>query len=190
MNVRLVLERKRKSVWTAQLQHAEATLGRASGCTVRIPSSQVSRLHCRLCIENGLVFVEDLESANGTFINGERVRRKEIVHPGDRLRLGSVTFLVEYELTPDALQRLGGEEDFAILEGEDELEVVEEAASASTDSVPLVGEVEEVEEVEEVGAEAIPFDEQGDMNLPEGGDLRDFLIELDDTDESSKKPKR
>lgn len=185
MNVRLVLERKRKRIWAAQLRHSEATLGRASGCTVRIPSSQVSRLHCRLHIENGLVFVEDLESVNGTFINGERVHRKEIVHPGDRLRLGVVTFLVEYELSPEAMRRLGGEEDFAILEGEDELEVVEEASSRS-DSIPLVEPVEEVEELEEVGAEMLPFDQQEDMQLPEGGDLRDFLIELDDTDESSK----
>jgi len=190
MNVRLVLERKRKRIWSAQLHHSEATLGRASGCTVRIPSSEVSRLHCRLRIENGLVFVEDLESVNGTFINGERVHRKEIVHPGDRLNLGSVTFLVEYELSPEALRRLGGEEDFAILEGEDELEVVEEAASSSMDSVPLVEPVEEVEELEEVGAEMLPFEEPEDMHLPEGGDLRDFLIELDDTDESSNKPKR
>lgn len=189
MNVRLVLEQKRKRIWSAQLRRPEATLGRASGCTVRIPSSQVSRLHCRLRIENGLVFVEDLESVNGTFVNGARVRRKEIVHPGDRLSLGSVTFLVEYELSPEALRRLGGEDEDVILEAEDELEVAEEASPSSSDSIPLVEPVEEVEEAEEVGAEMFQFDDEREsLNLPEGGDLRDFLIELDDTDESSQKP--
>jgi predicted component of type VI protein secretion system len=187
MNVRLVLERNRKRVWSTRLRSSEATLGRALGCTVRIPSSEVSRLHCRLRIDNGLVFVEDLESVNGTFVNGERVSGNEIVHPGDRLSLGSLTFVVEYELTPEALRRLGGDDDYAVLEADEDVEVVEDAPSPTTDSPPVV---EPVEEAAETDAEIFHLDDQEELHLPEGGDLRDFLIELDDTDESSKKPKR
>ncbi|MGH7174680.1 MAG: FHA domain-containing protein [Gemmataceae bacterium] len=189
MNVRLVLERNRKRVWTTRLRRSEATLGRAVGCSVRIPSKEVSRLHCRLRIENGLVFVEDLESVNGTFINGERVNGSEIVHPGDRLSLGSVTFVVEYELTPDALRRLGGDDEYAVLEAEDDIAVDEEVAVPTTTNSPPVVE-EPAEELEEAGAEMFQFDEKEEMNLPEGGELRDFLIDLDDTDDNAKKPKR
>src|SRR5690242_15777867 len=121
MNVRLVLERKRKRVWTTQLRRPEATIGRALGSTIRIPSSEVSRLHCRLRVENGVVSVEDLESINGTFLNGVRVRDTQMVRPGDRLTVGPATFVVEYELSPDVLDRLGGQEDYAVLEADDEI---------------------------------------------------------------------
>ncbi|HTU16568.1 MAG TPA: FHA domain-containing protein [Gemmataceae bacterium] len=183
MNVRLVLERKRKRIWTTHLRRSESTLGRAAGCTIRIPSAEVSRLHCRLRIENGLVFVEDLESVNGTFVNGEPVRGSEIVHPGDRLSLGAVTFVVEYELTQEALKHLGGDEDVVLEADDDDLEVVEEAAVPTVDSAPVL---EPVEEVEEAGEEMFQLEEAEEMHLPEGGELRDFLIDLDDTDEPAK----
>lgn len=195
MNVRLVLHRKRKRIWTTSLHRPETTLGRASSCNIRIPSSEVSRLHCRLRIEDGLVSVEDLESVNGTFVNGERVHGSEIVRPGDRLSLGSFTFVVEYELTEDALRQLSGDVDYEVLEPDAEelvvedvpppaLEPVQDAVPQPTiDYVPLVEPVEDTEEVE---TEDVVLEEQEELNLPDGGDLRDFLIELDDTDERSR----
>ena len=184
MNVQLVLQRKGKRVWTTQMRRSEATLGRALGCTIRIPSAEVSRLHCRLRIDNDVVTVEDLESVNGTFLNGNRVHAVEIVRPGDRLALGSMTFVVEYELTPAALRHLGGGEDYAVLEADDELSVVEEVrASPPAKVVPVV---EALEEVEAEDAEMYVLEEGEEMHLPDGGELHDFLIELDDTDDRSK----
>jgi len=190
MNVRLVLERKRKRVWTMQMRGTEATLGRALGSTVRIPSSEVSRLHCRLRIDDGVVTVEDLESVNGTYLNGERVQAVEIVRPGDRLMVGPATFVVEYELSPEALERLcGGAEDI-LLEADDVVEIVEEAPPSppppAKQPAPVV---EAVEEAEEEG-DMFVLDDEEDMNLPQGGDLRNFLLELDDTDEKPKKKKK
>ena len=104
------------------------------------------------------------------------------MHPGDRLSLGSITFVVEYELTEEALRRLGGD-DFSILEADEDIAVVEDAPSPPRDPAPVV---EPVQEVEEAGEEMFELDEAEEMHLPEGGDLRDFLIELEDTDESSK----
>ncbi|MHB1425867.1 MAG: FHA domain-containing protein [Gemmataceae bacterium] len=189
MNVRLVMKRKRKRVWSAEVRSSEATLGRAQGCTVRIPSAEVSRQHCRLRIENGVVTVEDLESANGTFINNERVRDVEIVHPGDLLSVGPVTFVVEYELSPNAL-RAATDDDFALLEDNPTDIAGTAAAQAPTDILPMAEPLEDVDDVEVVGTEEFNFDDQRALNLPEGGDLRDFLIELDDSDERAKKRKR
>lgn len=204
MNVRLVLERKRKRLWTIQLTRPESTLGRAVGCTIRIPSSEVSRLHCRLCIKDGLVIAEDLESVNGTFLNGKRIRDSEIVRPGDRLSLGAVTFIVEYRLTAEAQRRLTGEIDYEVVEADGdtqpvedapeptaalvELEEIEEAPLQSTTSLMPV--IEPTSEVEAIDPEVPVLSDQEELHLPEGGELRDFLIELDDTDEASKKPKR
>jgi pSer/pThr/pTyr-binding forkhead associated (FHA) protein len=144
--------RKRKRVWTAQLSQKEATLGRAVGCTIRIPSGQVSRLHCRLRIEDGVVTVEDLESVNGTFINGKRVRQPEILHPGDNLAVGPVSFLVEYELSSTTLRPLEDEEEPSDRETESDvhlLELVEpDAEPEPVDHLPLVPE-DNVEMVEE-----------------------------------------
>ncbi|HWG45390.1 MAG TPA: FHA domain-containing protein [Gemmataceae bacterium] len=194
MNVRLVMERKRKQVWTAQLRGPETTLGRAKGSTIRIPSSEVSRLHCRLRIEKGVVTVEDLESINGTFLNGVRVRDIEMVRPGDRLTVGPATFVVEYELTPEVLERLAGQDDFDVLEADDdEIDLVEETADRpiappTKKAQPVKEPIDEVEEIVEE-ADAFILDEDEEMNLPEGGDLRDFLIDLDDTDDRSRKHK-
>jgi pSer/pThr/pTyr-binding forkhead associated (FHA) protein len=185
MNVRLVLERRRRRVWTTELRGPEATLGRALGCTIRVPSSEVSRQHCRLRVENGIVTVEDLESVNGTFLNGQRVRDIEIVRPGDRLELGSVTFVVEYELRPDALERLRAQEEHAVVEAaDDEIEVVGE--DSSQQDLPVVESVEAAQE----DAEIYVLDDDAEMNLPQGGDLHDFLIELDDTDERERKHRK
>lgn len=183
MDVQLILKRKGKSIWTAKLQRSQATLGRAFGCNVRIPASDISRLHCRLHVENGLVMVEDLESVNGTFVNGTRVRDTEIVRPGDRLSLGSLTFVVEYEPSPEALERLGGE----VAEAVEDVEVVEDA-----DSQPVVEAVAEpVEEAEELGAEAFVLDDVDELNLPDRGeDLSGLLSGLDDTEDRSKKRKK
>jgi pSer/pThr/pTyr-binding forkhead associated (FHA) protein len=181
MQVRLVLERRRKRVWATELRGPETTLGRALGCTIRIPSSEVSRLHCRLRIANGVVTVEDLESVNGTFLNGQRVRDIEIVSPGDRLQLGPVTLVVEYELTPDVLDRLRRQAEGAVVEGGEEIEIVGEESSQP--AVPVLEALDGVED----DAEVFVLDDDAEMNLPQGGDLQDFLIELDDSDEQKRK---
>src|SRR5262245_42958136 len=108
MIVRLVLEKGGKRT-VMQLRPPAAVLGRARGNTVRIPSADVSRRHCRLLLKDGLVTVEDLDSANGTFLNGRRIKAAEHVHPGDAIEVGPVTFVVEYELTPAAHRRLRNE---------------------------------------------------------------------------------
>ena len=183
MNVRLVLERRRRRVWTTELRGPETTLGRALGCTIRVPSSEISRLHCRLRVENGIVTVEDLESVNGTFLNGQRVRDIEIVRPGDRLEIGPVTFVVEYELTPDVLERLRAQEDY-VVPADDEIEVVGEESSQQ--ALPVVEPVDAAED----DGEIFVLDDDAEMNLPQGGDLHDFLIELDDTDERERKQRK
>jgi predicted component of type VI protein secretion system len=199
MNVRLVLERNRKRIWTALINKAESTLGRAIGNTVRIPSREISRTHCRLCIDNGMVTVEDMDSVNGTYINGIRVRGIQLLSPGDRLMLGPVTFVVEYEMSPDAVERLRGgavpDSELVVLEAVDEVveeppvvEMVEAVEPVEPSPLPVAA-VEPVHDAD-TNQDVFIFDDDEQMNLPEGGDLRDFLVELDDTDERPRKRKQ
>src|SRR5215472_1446577 len=116
MDVRLVVKAGGKRNRVLQLHAPEAVIGRSTGCTIRIPSSEVSRKHCRLRLEDGLVTIEDLASVNGTFLNGEAVTEAQTVRPGDRLEVGPVAFVVDYDLTPEALSRLSAEDAFEVVE--------------------------------------------------------------------------
>ncbi len=70
---------------------SEMVVGRERSCELRVDNPAVSRRHCRIYWGRGRFFVEDLGSANGTYVNGEQVNRREI-EPGDDIRVGK--FLV------------------------------------------------------------------------------------------------
>lgn len=69
-------------------ENSDFTIGRSRRCDLRIISSAVSRMHCRLELENGVLHVEDLHSLTGTFLNEQVVSHRVPVQPGDELRVG------------------------------------------------------------------------------------------------------
>ncbi len=71
--------------------------GRDPGCTQVLDSPMVSRRHARLTPSGSGLLLEDLGSANGTFLNGERVRQPVAVRPGDRIGVAGYTFTVNDE---------------------------------------------------------------------------------------------
>jgi predicted component of type VI protein secretion system len=170
MEVRLVVEQGKTQTRTLVLRKTEGIIGREKGCDLRIASAEVSRRHCVLRVRDGYVTVEDMRSSNGTQLNGEPVQGREVVRPGDRLRVGPVTFVVEYQLTPEAIDRLlQGGEPVSDLEIVEDLEVVAPGDEASGDAEELP-----VDELELVDA--------GSFQLPETDELRDILTGLDEED--------
>ena len=74
------------------------TIGRARGVDFVVDAPLVSRVHCRLTARpDGGLELEDLDSTNGTYVNGTRVRVLTRLAPGDRLGVGRVVLLVEKE---------------------------------------------------------------------------------------------
>jgi pSer/pThr/pTyr-binding forkhead associated (FHA) protein len=69
------------------------TIGRAPRADFIVDAGLVSRLHCRLTAGAGELEVVDLDSTNGTFVNGRRVRRAPL-KDGDVLGVGRVEFVV------------------------------------------------------------------------------------------------
>jgi hypothetical protein len=65
----------------------ELLVGRHASCDVVLSSTNVSRRHARLFFRDGGWIVRDLDSTNGTQVNGVTVGRCEL-HPGDRLVIG------------------------------------------------------------------------------------------------------
>jgi hypothetical protein len=59
-------------------------IGRGSACDIRLPGPAVSRTHCRLVRKGDDYLVEDLESSNGTYVNGIAVKER-LLRDGDKL---------------------------------------------------------------------------------------------------------
>jgi len=79
-------------------------LGRSEkDAKLRIRSDSVSRKHCEFFLEDDVVFVRDLGSTNGTFVDGTRVSgtTPASVRHGGIVRVGTVSLRVEWESLPD-----------------------------------------------------------------------------------------
>ncbi len=66
----------------------ELTLGRAGGCQVTLDDTYVSQLHARVFRRDGQLYVEDLGSTNGTYLNRKKVTAPIAIRKGDRLQIG------------------------------------------------------------------------------------------------------
>jgi hypothetical protein len=68
------------------------TLGRGEGADIRLEDPYASSRHCRIARQGDLLVLEDLNSTNGTYLNGEEVRGPQPLHPGDRISIGDNEF--------------------------------------------------------------------------------------------------
>jgi CheY-like chemotaxis protein len=69
-------------------------VGRHADCDRRLDLPFISRHHCRFLLRDGAVWVEDLASHNGTYVNGERIAEARPLRDGDRLAIGHLPFRV------------------------------------------------------------------------------------------------
>jgi pSer/pThr/pTyr-binding forkhead associated (FHA) protein len=67
----------------------ELTVGRAAGCQVTLDDTFASQIHARVFAREGQLFVEDLGSTNGTFLNRQKVQGPQVMRRGDRLQVGN-----------------------------------------------------------------------------------------------------
>lgn len=76
------------------------TVGRAGECGLVIDyDKSVSNRHCKITVEDSRFYIIDLNSSNGTFINGQKVRSKMEIVSGDLLKIGRLTFRFESNRT-------------------------------------------------------------------------------------------
>ena len=71
------------------LEPTETVIGRGDGCHVVVNEAMVSRRHARVVLAGGRPYIEDLGSANGTFVNHARVHGFQDLYPGDRIFVGT-----------------------------------------------------------------------------------------------------
>lgn len=69
-------------------------IGRGKGCDISIPDKYMSSKNSRIFKASGKFYLEDLESTNGTFLNGEALTDKAVeLLDGDKISAGRVNFL-------------------------------------------------------------------------------------------------
>jgi predicted component of type VI protein secretion system len=94
MVTRLIVCSGKSAGRTISIKRNKLLIGRADDCDVRPLSDEVSRRHCAVHVGPAEVWVEDLGSRNGTFVNGVRIAEKTRVADGDMIRVGALELKV------------------------------------------------------------------------------------------------
>jgi diguanylate cyclase (GGDEF)-like protein len=88
------------------VDRAQITIGRVPGAEVRLNDANISRRHARILMNGDVVTIEDMNSSNGTAVNGDLVRRTRL-RDGDKIVLGPSTVLkfTYHDALDDRFQR-------------------------------------------------------------------------------------
>ncbi len=101
---RLIVIQGSDSGRTYDLDQPEVVIGRAPDAQVVLSSQVVSRYHARITFQSGLFYIEDNGSANGTYLNDQRLNSRHPLNSGDKITLGEKTAL-EFQLPQPIRQR-------------------------------------------------------------------------------------
>jgi pSer/pThr/pTyr-binding forkhead associated (FHA) protein len=102
----LIMRGVSPEVCSWRIKARKQIIGRSHECDIQIHDAQVSRQHAKIWERSGVVFVRDLNSSNGTFVNGEQITRCALL-TGKVLRIGDVSFEVVCCQTPPRAKTLG-----------------------------------------------------------------------------------
>lgn len=69
----------------------ETIVGRSNECDITLAAAHLSRRHAKLVVKEGMLYVKDLGSSNGTYLNGKRVNEARVKR-GDDLRFDTLSF--------------------------------------------------------------------------------------------------
>jgi predicted component of type VI protein secretion system len=116
MKIGLVVVKGRPEGMEIPLPVPQFLIGRDPRCNLRPSSESISKLHCAILHKKDGVYVRDLKSTNGTFINNDRIFGEIKVKDGDLLRLGPLVLAFKIEEGVGAAEApvLGTEEDQAV----------------------------------------------------------------------------
>jgi pSer/pThr/pTyr-binding forkhead associated (FHA) protein len=78
-----------------ELKADKTSVGRVEDNAFQIPEASVSSHHCEIILRGSEVVVNDLNSTNGTFINGNQLSGEGVLKPGQTLKLGQIEMRLE-----------------------------------------------------------------------------------------------
>jgi predicted component of type VI protein secretion system len=92
MKVRLKVLSGKSAGKEIGLNAGEFLIGRGDGCHLRPKTDAISRKHCRFFVSDDAVMVSDLNSRNGTYVNGQKIETEVRVKSGDKITVGPLQF--------------------------------------------------------------------------------------------------
>ncbi len=144
MNVNLVLFKKDGSQKNFSLPSSVTVIGRRHDCDLCIPLMSVSRRHCQLNHNKGILKIRDLGSRNGTYLNGNRIN-EAVIQAGDSIEVGPVTFVIQIDGQPEDV----AQPDRAVRSlPQPDMPTTEDTADEQFDSFPELDELDSLEETD------------------------------------------
>jgi pSer/pThr/pTyr-binding forkhead associated (FHA) protein len=109
MIAKLIVATGKSAGRSIAIKRNQLLIGRAEQCDIRPLSEEVSRRHCQVTVGPAEVWVEDLGSRNGTYVNDVRIAERTKVADGDLIKVGSLELRVS--CTMPAVSSGGSEDD-------------------------------------------------------------------------------
>jgi len=81
--------------WLANIETVPFIIGRADDCDLKLIDNRISRHHSELRISGDLLWIRDLESTNGTFVNKNKIEHAQLLEPDDIVSIGNHRFRVK-----------------------------------------------------------------------------------------------
>lgn len=100
MDAKLVVVSGKQAGKEIPISRSEFLIGRGEQCRLQLKSHLISRKHCAILVEEGVVSIEDFGSTNGTLVNGEKIEHRHELNHGDHIKIG--TLELEVRLAPGA----------------------------------------------------------------------------------------
>ncbi|MEZ5941281.1 MAG: FHA domain-containing protein [Planctomycetaceae bacterium] len=132
-----------------KVSQSETVIGRDENAKIRIASEEVSRQHCILTAEENGIRVKDLQSSNGTFIDGRPIKNEAVLQPGQTLTVGPMTFrlLGDSKASGKPVQPVrvpkGGTQEESVLDDDIASWLAEDTPSLNDTTIIKAGLVEE-----------------------------------------------
>ncbi|WP_319404509.1 EAL domain-containing protein [uncultured Desulfosarcina sp.] len=83
------------SKWLVNIKSVPLVIGRADDCDLKLSNGLISRHHSEIRISSDLMWIRDLKSTNGTYVNQNKVKNAQLLEPNDTISIGNYKFKVK-----------------------------------------------------------------------------------------------
>jgi len=167
MDINMVLFKKDGGTKSFPVKRGAVTIGRSHNCDFQIPVISVSKKHCKLICKSDTVTIRDLDSRNGTLVNGKLISETTL-SPGDSIEIGPLVFVIQIDNEPADVKdpKLSENKDSAPEKAEETKPKAENEPKSDAQDIPLSELNTEDIAVDDLveGSDFLDLDELGDLS--------------------------
>jgi EAL domain-containing protein (putative c-di-GMP-specific phosphodiesterase class I) len=83
------------TAWQVTIESIPFVIGRAENCSLKLVDNRISRHHSEIRLGGDFLWIRDLGSTNGTFVNGQQIDQAQLLDPDDTISIGKYNFKVK-----------------------------------------------------------------------------------------------